>query len=266
MRFICLSGLAMALLVLPVAAQERSNSRPPSCSAIAKADRLERLTPEGDLVLESGGLARLAALRLPTAPAHREAALAQLKAWIGQPVFVATEVERDRWNRSSVRIRSADDESARDMARILLEKGLALVDPGIDGVLCQPELLTFENIARERNLGLWAEGAYNPIDAEQISRLQDRFGTFTLVEGRVRSVGERTQRIYLNFGGHWAEDFTIIIPKRIWKLMEARGINAAALKGRRIRARGILEPWQGAALTIVVPEMIERLEGTRLPR
>jgi hypothetical protein len=69
----------------------------------------------------------------------------------------------------------------------------------------------------------------------------------------------------LNFGGHWAEDFTIIIPKKTWKLMTERGIDATALKGRRIRARGILEPWQGTALTVVVPEMIERLVGEDLP-
>lgn len=58
----------------------------------------------------------------------------------------------------------------------------------------------------------------------------------------------------------------IIIPRRTWKLMVERGLDSAALKGQRIRARGILEPWQGAALTIVVPEMIERLAGERLQR
>jgi hypothetical protein len=48
--------------------------------------------------------------------------------------------------------------------------------------------------------------------------------------------------------------------------MVERGLDSAALKGQRIRARGILEPWQGAALTIIVPEMIERLAGERLQR
>jgi hypothetical protein len=87
-----------------------------------------------------------------------------------------------------------------------------------------------------------------------------------LVEGRIRSIGERTQRTYLNFGGLWAEDFTIIIPRKTWKRMSDRGMGAEALKGRRIRARGILQPWQGTAFSIVIPEMIERLEGDRLPR
>jgi hypothetical protein len=70
----------------------------------------------------------------------------------------------------------------------------------------------------------------------------------------------------LNFGEHWAEDFTIVIPRKTWKLMGERGLDAAALKGQRIRARGILEPWQGTSLTLLMPEMIERLAGARLPR
>jgi hypothetical protein len=48
--------------------------------------------------------------------------------------------------------------------------------------------------------------------------------------------------------------------------MSDRGLGAEALKGRRIRARGILQPWQGTAFSVVIPEMIERLEGDPLPR
>jgi hypothetical protein len=48
--------------------------------------------------------------------------------------------------------------------------------------------------------------------------------------------------------------------------MSDRGMGAEALKGQRIRARGILQPWQGTAFSIVIPDMIERLEGDRLPR
>jgi hypothetical protein len=45
--------------------------------------------------------------------------------------------------------------------------------------------------------------------------------------------------------------------------MAGRGLGAEALRGRRIRARGILQSWQGTALTVVIPEMIERLEEKR---
>lgn len=237
-----------------------------ACSAAPASDHIVDVTREADFVLESGGLAKLTGLRFPPASPVLDEALAQLRALVGQPLVVLGGAERDRWGRLPVRARIVDVRGEVDLAEKLVEAGLALVAPGAAESFCQPELLALEETARERNLGLWADALYKPVDADQISRLQDRFGTFTLIEGRVRSIGERKQRIYLNFGGHWAEDFTIIIPRRTWKTMMDRGWTAADLKGQRVRARGILEPWQGAALTIVVPEMIERLDGPRPSR
>ena len=153
------------------------------------------------------------------------------------------------------------EDAPLDWSHGLVEAGLAIVDARLDEAFCQPELLALEATARERRLGVWADDRYKPIDVNQPERLRDRIGSFVLVEGRVRSIGERKQRTYLNFGGHWAEDFTIIIPRKTWKQMADRGLGAEALKGRRIRARGILQPWQGTAFSIVIPEMIERLEG-----
>ncbi len=262
---LCL-GPALDLGVRDALAQTLPPSRrPAACIGEARSDRLQGLTPEGDLILVSGQLARLAGIRLPDAPPHREHALSWLKARSGEAALVQGPDRRDRWDRTSLRIRSLG-EPTLDWAHGLVEAGLALVDAGLDGVFCQPELLALEATARERRLGVWADERYKPLDANQSERLRERIGSFVLVEGRVRSIGERKQRVYLNFGGLWAEDFTIIIPKTTWKQMSDRGLGAEALKGRRIRARGILQPWQGTAFSIVIPDMIERLEGDHLPR
>jgi hypothetical protein len=157
----------------------------------------------------------------------------------------------------------ANEANPLDLGQGLIEAGLALVDPAPAESFCQPELLALEETARERSLGLWTDDRYKPIDVALTDNLRDRVGSFVLVEGRIRSVGERAQQTYLNFGGNWAEDFTIVIPHKIWKLMAGRGPGAQALRGRRIRARGILQSWQGTALTVVIPEMIERLEEKR---
>jgi hypothetical protein len=237
-------GPALDIGTQAAPAKASPSTRPPAeCIGGVLADRLQGLTPEGDLILASGRLARLAGIRLPDAPPHREHALAWLEARIGTSVLVEL-----------------------DWGHGLVEAGLALVDAGQDGVFCQPELLAFEATARERRLGLWADDRYKPLDVNQSERLRERIGSFVLVEGRIRSIGARKQRTYLNFGGLWAEDFTIIISKTTWKQMSDRGMGAEALNGRRIRARGILQPWQGTAFSIVIPDMIERLEGERLPR
>ena len=236
------------------------------CTIEAQPDRVQALSPEGDLVLASGRKAKLAGIRLPGEAPHRENALAWLQARIDQPVLVRAQASPDRWSRISARIRSADSAPPLDWSHGLVEAGLAITDAGLAETFCEPELLALEATARERRLGLWADDRYKPMDVNQSEPLQDRIGSFVLVEGRVRSIGERKQRIYLNFGGLWAEDFTIIIPRKTWKQMSDRGMGAEALKGQRIRARGILQPWQGTAFSIVIPDMIERLEGGRLPR
>jgi hypothetical protein len=235
----------------------------PACTDAARQDRLIGITAEGDLMLVSERLARLSGIRLPDDPVHRRQALDWLKALIGQPLLVTVEGHRDRWDRQPLRARLVHAQGL-DLSHGLVEAGLAVVDLGANPVFCQPELLAFEETAREQHLGLWADGRYNPIHADQAERLKKRVGRFVIVEGRVRSVGERKQRTYLNFGGHWAEDFTIIIPRKTWLQMAERGLSAASLKGRTLRARGILQSWQGTALTIDSPEMIERVEGEGL--
>lgn len=262
---LCL-GPALNISLQEAFAQTRSMQRTAQCIGEARSDGLQGLTPEGDLVLMSGQLARLSAIRLPDTPLHREHALSWLRARIGESAHVQGPARRDRWDRTSVRIRSSDEPAALDWAHGLVEAGLALVDAGLDGAFCQPELLALESTARERRLGVWADARYKPLDANHSERLRERIGSFVLVEGRVRSIGERKQRTYLNFGGLWAEDFTIIIPRTTWKQMSDRGLGAEALKGRRIRARGILQSWQGTAVSIVIPDMIERLEDDHLPR
>jgi hypothetical protein len=266
-------GFCMALLTSPVAAQENAPSRLlpknlpknlPDCAGELYQDHLEGVTPEGDLVLSSDRLAKLSSVRLPDEPILRQQALDWLRARTGQPLLVTVQGKRDRWNRLPVRARLLKDSLPFDLSHGLVEAGLAIVDPGADPPFCQPELFALEETARERHLGLWADGRYNPLSVDQADRLKERVGSFVIVEGRVRSVGERKQRTYLNFGGHWADDFTIIIPKKTWMQMAERGLSADTLKGHIIRTRGILQSWQGTALTIDSAEMIERLEGGHL--
>jgi hypothetical protein len=252
--------LAAALALVGLAIPAQAAPARPNCPAATTQDWVDAVTDEGDVILRSGGPTHLAGLQLPETAAARAAALAFLRARRAQAVLVHAAPAPDRWNRRSARLVLVDGPGRLDVAHALLESGLAMVDPATGEGGCVPERVSIEATARERGLGLWAEDRYKPVPVAETGRLRERIGQFTLVEGRIRSVGERRQQTYLNFGADWASDFTIIIPKRIWTLLQERGLGAAILTGRRIRARGILEDRQGPALTVTAGEAIEILE------
>jgi hypothetical protein len=238
------------------------------CPIPETMDLLEGVTPESDLTLASFGLVRLAGARLPEAP-WRGAALARLKEETGREVRVVGPEARDRWGRRAVRLvvvagaRPGGASAGRELGQTLVAAGLALVDAAEGEGPCRRALLAAESAARKRGLGLWAGDRYTPIPVAELARLKDRMGRFTLVEGRIRGVGERPQRTFLNFSNDWASDFTITIPKRIWSRMTERGLTAERLTGRLVRVRGVLEDRQGPALTLTEPDEIEILDEGR---
>jgi hypothetical protein len=82
----------------------------------------------------------------------------------------------------------------------------------------------------------------------------------------VISVGERRERTYLNFGRDWSKDFSVTIPRRIWRVLKERGIDATTLQGREVRVRGIIEVRRGPTLELTVPETLELADAVRAPR
>jgi len=253
-----LASFLLALLgAAPLA--EASAAKAP-CPPATVVDWIETVTEDGEPVLRSSGPVRLMGLRLPDEAPSRTAALTWLRGRQGREVLVQGAPARDRWGRLPARLVLAGQAERLDVAHGLVESGLALVDTATGEGACTPETLALEATARDRGLGLWAEDRYKPVPVGDVTRLRERIGQFTLVEGRIRSVGERRQQTYLNFGTDWATDFTIVLPKRVWTLLQERGLGRAALEGRRIRARGILEERQGPALTISAPEAVEVLD------
>jgi len=77
------------------------------------------------------------------------------------------------------------------------------------------------------------------------------------VEGRVASVRESGGIVYLNFGRHWSEDFTVTILKRNERVFAGAGLTPKALTGRHVEVRGWIEERGGPAIEAVRPEQIE---------
>lgn len=247
MRAAILSLLA-CLAALPAHAQERR----PGCARGTIDDVVREVGEDGVLALASGRLLQLADIRLPEGEAGAPA-LERLRALAGRPVRVAAEPAADRWGRHAGEV--AD--GPVDVAAGLLDAGLAMVDVGGAAALCRPGLYVREEEARRRRLGLWAPAGERPVWAGDAAAILARKGRFTLIEGRVRSVGERRWRTYLNFGTDWSEDTTVTIPRRAWDALVRQGWSAAGLRGRRVRARGIVEEWRGPSIEIATADMIE---------
>jgi hypothetical protein len=89
---------------------------------------------------------------------------------------------------------------------------------------------------------------------------------FTLVEGSVRRVAERGQRIYLNFGNDWRWDFTIIVPPAMTRTSGADLARLRSLTGSRVRVRGWIERRNGPAIEISNLREIEVLSGMPMAR
>jgi hypothetical protein len=257
MRASLVSGLVLACVASAAGAQRR----PPAkiCVTAEETDSIASVGERQEIRLGSGRLARLSGLHVANDAGAASPAAAWLMRHAGRPLAIAITGPEDRWGRVPVKLKLRE-EPRLDLAHGLIEEGLAVADtPGP----CQPELLAIEETARERGVGLWADAGYKPAPADAREILAGRIGRFTLVEGRVRSVGERRQRTYLNFGPDGTKDLTITIPKRTWTTMVEKGLSATALRGARIRVRGVLEVGRGPTIEVAAAEAIEVLDRGR---
>lgn len=247
--FACI-GFAV-LLALPATAARAQ------CDGAAVRDTLLESGTFGEIRLASGRVVTLGDVRVE---GMDEAAQAFVSAHAGAPVELRLgDDEPDRWGRLRAGIVLSPETSRLDLAHALVARGVAVVDSGAE-TLCDGSLLLREEQARRSRRGLWRDEDALPLAAEDSAALLARAGRFTIVEGEVRSVGERERRTYLDFGRSWDGGFTVIIPARLWSKVQAAGMEADTLKGRRIRVRGIMQEWRGPAIELTTVDFIEQLK------
>lgn len=171
--------------------------------------------------------------------------------------FVALGEGTDRWERRSGHLLL--EPGARWLARELVRTGQAIVGPRLAGRDCLDHLLREERTARRRKVGLWRhERVWSAHDPDAL--LAERNGRYTLVAGRVASVGETRSMIYLNFGGRWSRDFTATIRAERKAAFAAAGLDLASLGGAAIRLRGMMRQSGGPSIDLEHPAQIERLD------
>ena len=220
-----------------------------------RTDALAEVGARGEIRLASGLRALLGSIRWPDG-AGEEAARAWLAGQVGRPLAVMPRGEADRWGR--VRIDASLADGSLDLAGGLVAEGLAAVDAGEGDALCRPALLQVEAGARGAGRGVWAAAPLAALDGPGLRQAANRFA---VVEGRLRHVGERSARTYLDFARRGEDGLTVTVSKRTWRRMREHGLNAAGLTGRLLRVRGVIEVRRGPVIEIAAPELIELVEG-----
>ena len=247
-EFAFMSGCAGA------AAQQRPASIPsaaPACGGneIARGS-VGRVLDGRDFVLDDGRQVHLAAIEVPLVPrpggTAAKAALAALLEG-GQAVLREAELESDRYGRIVAYVEAWRGPSLRSAQAEMLSAGLARVGGDVGGQACAAELLRRESAARKAKLGLWASPYYDPIQADEPANILAQRDRFALVEGKVMSVHESGQTLYVNFGRRWSEDFAVTVRKRDERNFAAAGLDLKTLGGRRVRVRGWIEAHGGSA-------------------
>lgn len=254
--------LATGLLVILLGPAAAIN--PAQCGARQAAVEIAEAVDGHSLRLADGRVVRLVQILAPlpidndpAAAARARASLHEIAAGKSATLHLASDAP-DRYGR--LEAAAVLVEGKHWLEAVLLERGVARVLPSAnDG--CTAALLAVERKAREAQRGIWSDSRFRVFQAEELESLLAASGRFAVVEGSVRRVGRGRGRLYLDFGRRFTEDFTIIVPDRLRKILEAKGADAKNWRGRRIRARGILFFWGGPAMEIDLAQAIELLES-----
>jgi endonuclease YncB( thermonuclease family) len=221
---------------------------------------------DGDtLLLEDGREVRLVGLQAPKLPLGRpdfetwplaEEAKAALEALaLGEALTLAYGGRQmDRHGRALAHLYLDDGTWVQGE---LLKLGMARVYSFADNRALADDMLALERAARAAGRGIWSEPWY---DVRTIDGIEADRDSFQLVEGRVLDAARAGSRGYLNFGADWKTDFTLSLDAAALRLFDAAGLPIEQLEGRRIRARGWVEYFNGPTIEITHPEQIEVLD------
>ncbi|WP_430511013.1 hypothetical protein [Pannonibacter phragmitetus] len=262
---VCGLGLLLQPVVAPLA---QAGGLPSEMTCHGSADkaeavRLASVSDAGELTLEDGRRIVLTGVWL--APSGRDALKDMLAP--GTELTIRDTAPNDRWGREAAQVEAPGGW----LQGRLLADGLAFVFPPAkdrgDGspqvsAECLKELQLRESVAHKKLGADWGESVR--LRSGDLAGLSERTGLFTIVEGFVVSLGKSGKTRYLNFGRHWASDFTVTIDTRLDAELAAKGIAPEALEGAWVRVRGILQDRDGPLIEVSEPVQIEALTRDRV--
>ncbi len=136
----------------------------------------------------------------------------------------------------------------------LISLGLARVRTTQRNPDMAQQMYALESRAREEALGFWSMPEFQIMTEEKAG---DSLNEFRIVEGKIEAVALNNNRIYLNFGQNWREDFTVSIAPANKRYFQQAGMDPMQWGGRHVRVRGWIEEYNGPYIEIDHPEAIE---------
>ncbi len=243
-----------------------------SCDALeaGPSGRVVSISDGDTFDLEGGLTVRLVGIQAPKLPLGREG----FEAWpLGDEAKAAIEElvmghevalyyggeNRDRHGRALAHVMVERDGEVVWVQAEMLRRGLARVYSFPDNRSCLDVLYAAEAQGRADRLGIWRDPYYGVRNGADAGALLDRVGGYELVEGRVLNAERVGNRVYLNFGRVWREDFTAVIEEAGLRVFEQAGIDPLGLDNSAIRVRGWIESADGPRIDVTHPEQIEVL-------
>ncbi len=140
----------------------------------------------------------------------------------------------------------------------LLREGAALAAPDLASAACRDVFLAAEGAARASKAGHWGDGVFEIVSVDQLMLgAGRRAGTYQIIEGKVEAAAIVRGRAYLNFGLDRLTDFTVTIAPQDMRVFRRARIDVRTLSGRRVRARGWIELYNGPEISLSTPAALE---------
>ena len=172
-------------------------------------------------------------------------------------IYQTKSKEKGRINRMGHHIahlvRADDDIWVQGM---LLSLGVARVRTTKYNPEMAKQMLALENKSRLTKEGLWRDQNYAVLSPEHAAH---KLGSFQIVEGTINRVSRKRNKLYLNFGNNWRDDFTIGLSSSDLRYFPKDKREPHRWSGQQIRVRGWLRSYNGPFIEINHSESLELL-------
>jgi len=270
-----IAGL-VALCGLALSASAEDKAFTPCSLNPGPVRTVARVLDAETLVLDDGSAVRLMGALAPRArdagaaagawPPETEAIKFLSDLVLGKRVKLAFGGRRkDRYGRLLAQVFLDDRGKTEWVQGALLAQGHARMYGLPESFACAHELLAHEAEARRQRLGLWNNGVYRAMAANNPVALLRLRGKYERVIGRVASIGRTKSTIYLNFGTDWHSDFTVKIGKKVIAANPDLAPTLDGLANRTVVVRGWIERRNGPLIDIADASQIEILDDEADP-